>query len=408
MRVLWLCNVPLPEISDQMGIKLYPAGSWIESLFHSLRSRDVEIVYIFPSDIYYQGKYQNLVYFSFKKNDIDSTITSYFKKIIRQIKPDVIHIFGSEFKHSLQMAEAAEGKKVLLSIQGVISWIAPYYKNSLPNNVFYGMSFHDALRLSNPYLEFLDIKKRGHSEKQLFSMVNYISGRTSFDKAATEQMAPDAQYFHCGEILRSPFYANKWTFENCQKKSIFVSNSSIPYKGFHDLISVLPRLIKKYPDISVRTIGQDPSTIAWYRRSTYNNYILHQINKFELQDHIMFLGSLSGEEVSDELMRANVFLLASSVENSPNSLGEAMLTGTPCVCSDVGGVKDMITHEKEGFIYQQNASFMMEHYISKVFDIGEGVCEMSDNARQHALELFDRQRHADQMISIYISISESE
>ena len=42
-----------------------------------------------------------------------------------------------------------------------------------------------------------------------------------------------------------------------------------------------------------------------------------------------------------------MFLLPSSCENSPNSLGEAMLLGMPCVASNAGGIPDMLAAGRE-------------------------------------------------------------
>ena len=50
-------------------------------------------------------------------------------------------------------------------------------------------------------------------------------------------------------------------------------------------------------------------------------------------------------------LEADVFLLPSQSENSPNSLGEAMLLGLPCVASNAGGIPDMLADGQEGLLY---------------------------------------------------------
>ena len=59
------------------------------------------------------------------------------------------------------------------------------------------------------------------------------------------------------------------------------------------------------------------------------------------EDQFEFEGFLSAEKMKRLLLESNVFVCPSSIENSPNSLGEAMLLGVPCVASDVGGIADM-------------------------------------------------------------------
>ena len=58
----------------------------------------------------------------------------------------------------------------------------------------------------------------------------------------------------------------------------------------------------------------------------------------ELEDKVSFLGPLNAEQMKAEYLRSNVFLCPSSIENSPNSLGEAQMLGVPCVASYVGGI----------------------------------------------------------------------
>ncbi len=54
-----------------------------------------------------------------------------------------------------------------------------------------------------------------------------------------------------------------------------------------------------------------------------------------------FLPKLTGWEVADELERAHLYCLPSLIENSPNSLAEAMVVGTPTVTTYTGGVPSM-------------------------------------------------------------------
>ena len=55
----------------------------------------------------------------------------------------------------------------------------------------------------------------------------------------------------------------------------------------------------------------------------------------------------------------------SSIENSPNSLGEAQLLGVPCIASDVGGVTDMIPNKECGIIYRfEEVELLAKHIPS--------------------------------------------
>lgn len=61
---------------------------------------------------------------------------------------------------------------------------------------------------------------------------------------------------------------------------------------------------------------------------------------------------LEEKQMVQQYLSANVFVLASAV-NSPNSLNEAMITGTPCIASYVGGIGNRMRMGEDGFLYPQ-------------------------------------------------------
>ena len=100
-------------------------------------------------------------------------------------------------------------------------------------------------------------------------------------------------------------------------------------------------------------------------------------------------------------LHSNVFVLPSTIENSPNSLGEAMLLGVPCVAADVGGVTSMMDHKEEGYVYQSTAAYMLAHYICGVFDMEERAESVGLAARGHARKTHDPQQNLQDLLAIY-------
>ena len=102
-----------------------------------------------------------------------------------------------------------------------------------------------------------------------------------------------------------------------------------------------------------------------------------------------------------------IFISASSIENSPNSVGEAMLLGVPTVSSDVGGVKNLLTHNEEGFIYPADEPYMLAYYVSEVFENRELAKKFSENAKKHAQELYNSKKNISDLFDIYEKIIEN-
>lgn len=296
---------------------------------------------------------------------------SYYYAIINEkVKPKVVHIHGTEYPYGWAWLQTMPCDNVVVSIQGLISVIAKYYRAGLSlKDIYTNITFHDLLRHS-VIGEQQDFYTRGEVEQQVLCKVNHVIGRTSFDKAHCMAINPKVDYHLCNETLRPEFYSGQWAYENCRPHSIFMSQASYPIKGLHMLIKAMPLVLKEYPDAILRVAGKDitrRSDINTKLRFTgYGNYLHKLINKYKLEDKITFLGPLDAEEMKREYLKTNVFVSPSAIENSPNSIGEAQLLGVPVVASFVGGVMDMMKGD-ESNLYRYEEYEMMARKICSIF-----------------------------------------
>ena len=81
-----------------------------------------------------------------------------------------------------------------------------------------------------------------------------------------------------------------------------------------------------------------------------------------------------------------------------------MLLGVPTVSTDVGGVKNMLEHNKEGFVYQPDAPYMAAYYIKKIFRDGDLALSFSENAKKHASVTHDKEKNLCDLLDIYSNI----
>lgn len=66
---------------------------------------------------------------------------------------------------------------------------------------------------------------------------------------------------------------------------------------------------------------------------------------------VHYLGILKREEeMALACAAADVFVAPSMEDNLPNTVLEALSCGTPCVAFDIGGMRDMIEHQKNGYL----------------------------------------------------------
>ena len=174
------------------------------------------------------------------------------------------------------------------------------------------------------------------------------------------------------------------------------------------MLEALPLVLKLYPDTKLYISGIDNtksgSLNQRLRMGSYGKYLKKRISRLNLEKHISFTGIMDERQMRDRYLKSNVFVLPSVIENSPNSLGEAMLLGVPCIAADVGGVADMLTNKIEGFLYPFDEPYMLAHYICTIFGSTDTANKFSKNARIHALDTHDRQINCRRLVEIYKSL----
>lgn len=413
MKLLWLCNI-MPGVVKEKVTGKPGSGLWMDHVLSDLRKiESMTIRVLCPAPVAVNENLDARCSFATFQPKLPyeymPELEQQFCRELETFQPDVIHIWGTEYAHTLAMVNAAEQKGVLehtaVSIQGLCSIYAEHYSEGVPYRVVHGVTFRDLVRRDNIVLQQKKFALRGNLEIQALQKVRHVIGRTAWDKACTEQITPEAQYHFCNETLRQSFYEQQWTYTACKKHRIFASSCVYPVKGFHYLVEALAEIVKQYPDTSLAVPGISFLTMDTLRQNSYHKYLAKLVHHYGLEDKICFLGGLSAEGMKQAYLEANVFALPSTIENSPNSLGEAMLLGVPCVAADVGGVTTMMAHETEGFVYQSTAPYMLAYYICKVFAMEDAAASMGQAARAHALKTHDPEKNLQDLLWIYHSLA---
>ena len=128
------------------------------------------------------------------------------------------------------------------------------------------------------------------------------------------------------------------------------------------------------------------------------------IHKYNLENKVIFLGALQAEQMKEHYLNSNVFVSASTIENSPNSVGEAMILGVPTITSDVGGVKEMLVHGMEGYIYPMDEPYMLAYYIDMIFSDDALATKLGKAAKKRAVKNHDRESVAKELMKNYNTI----
>jgi glycosyltransferase involved in cell wall biosynthesis len=411
MRVLWITNILFPEaealITRRSDFK--SSGGWLLGASEALVRHDevqlaVATVSTLVNDfISIDGERIKYYIIPFGKGNLryNKDYEGFFKRIQRDFSPDIVHIHGTEYTQGLSYINACGVDNVVVSIQGLVSVCSRYYLAGLSKwEIIKNLTAYDLIKgslLSNQR----NYKLRGVYEKQLLSKVSYVIGRTDWDYVHVLSINPQARYHTCNETLRNEFYTGDiWDYDKCEKHTIFVSQASYPLKGFHQLIKAMPLIKANYPDARIRVAGKDITDSSGIKgKLSYRGYgkILKKlIRNLGLEDSIEFTGNLDAKQMKKEYLRTNVFVSPSSIENSPNSLGEAQILGVPCVSSYVGGAIDFMKGDEDN-LYRFEEFEMLADKVCKIF---RGSCpnqKMMDEAKKR----HSPQTNSNSIIEIY-------
>lgn len=428
MKVLWLINAPIPALCERAGLPVQVKEGWIEGLYNSLMAlvreekKDFELAMAFPQfsrSETIEGELDGNSFYGFYKEEdkpykYNKRLEERLKYIIEKADPDVVHIAGTEYEHAAAMVRVFnKPEKTVVSIQGLTSVYARHYMADLPIKIRYGFTFRDLVKLDNLYFDRKKYYKRGAMEKETIRGAGHIIGRTDWDNICTRLINPEARYHYCSEILRKAFYdGSRWNMDECDSHTIFVSQGYYPIKGLHYMLEALSDIRKFYPDVRLRVAGGVSLNNAGLKnrlkQKNYQRYLAELIEKYSLAGCVEFLPPLKADEMKKMYLKSNVFVSPSSIENSPNSLGEAMMLGVPCVSSLVGGVGNMLINGAEGFTYQHDAPYMLAYYVMEIFRLQkenrQQLADMTDMAHSHAMSLFDSEKNAANMLEIYSGI----
>lgn len=416
MKVLWTVNLIPALVSAKLGKTAEVLGGWVESMAEQLsKNDDIElgIVCKCEENLNFCEKINGVTYFSLYYTSSTSLAELEEKcdKIVSDFKPDIINIEGTEFLHARAMQLTAKKHNIpaVVSLQGILNGQYAYQCGQLPiDDMMFSKSLTEIgaawimhLRKTRWY------KARMKPEREIIEDADYILGRTTWDRAHSYAMNPKAKYYPCSRILRAPFYEEKWSLEKAQRHSIYVGNGYNALKGVHFVVMALPYLVREYPDVKVYVAGYKPYTENDKRsfiKKGYAAYLKKLIYDLGVQDYIEFTGPLKANQVAKKLSEVNAYVLCSTIENSPNTLGEAMMVGTPCVAAYVGGVADMADDGKEALFYRNDDPKLLAWNLKRVFDNDELALSLSENGKKKALITHDAERNAQMLIDAYCDI----
>jgi glycosyltransferase involved in cell wall biosynthesis len=422
MKVLWLLNSMPPHAREHFNLQGNNKEGWIEGLLHRINSKetpDFQLAVAFPvkeREQVLEFSKAGIMYYSFYENTdkpemYDASLEAALSQIAEKVKPDVIHIFGTEYPHTLAMCRGANKyrDKILIGMQGVMEIYKDHFFDGLPRHIISRKTFRDLVKRDSLIEQRDKFCERARNEVEALKLIKHVTGRTEFDKKFVKSVNPNATYHYMSETMRACFYEGSWDINSCEKNSIFLSQGNYPIKGAHYILEAMPRIIKAIPDVKLFIAGDNitkhDTLFQKIKISSYGKYLRELIEKNNLKDRVIFLGSLNAVDFKARMLKSNLHIVTSTIENSPNSIGEAELLGVPTVTCDVGGIKSIFTDGEDGIIYSGGDTYELAEAVIKVLADPDLQKEYSKNAGAHGRKLYDPEENYRTLINIYEEIA---
>lgn len=318
--------------------------------------------------------------------------------LVRELAPDVVHVHGTEGVFGL-LAPRVAPLPCVISLQGILQAYQRRY--------FAGRSSAEVARLaaSAQFLKgrgvlhrYWMLRRQAVRERDIMRSGRWFIGRTGWDRRVLAAVNPGAAYFHCDEIMRAEFYAARWSAPTPRGARIYTTSSALLGKGTETLLVAVALLARRgRPDVRLRVAGVQPGSEVdgLYRRAA---------RRLGVDERIDWLGRLDAGGIVAELLAADVFAYPSHVDNSPNSVVEAMLVGAPIVASRVGGIPSLMKDGEEGLLVPRGDTAALAAALGRLLDDHDAAVRFAAAARATALRRNDPEHIVARMLEVYAAV----
>ncbi|WP_312432554.1 glycosyltransferase family 4 protein [Lacrimispora sp.] len=124
------------------------------------------------------------------------------------------------------------------------------------------------------------------------------------------------------------------------------------------------------------------------------------VKQLQIDSHVIFEGHLHNEKVREIMGRARFLVMPSLYEGCPITVLEAMAEGTCVICTDVGGLPELVVDGYNGLIVPVNDVLSLKNKMEYLLE-SETICEdLSKNAFETAKK-YQWEEIAIQVFNIY-------
>jgi len=142
-------------------------------------------------------------------------------------------------------------------------------------------------------------------------------------------------------------------------------------------VKVLSIVLKRFPEATLTMYGPDKGDGSLQETKRI-------AEELGILERIVFAGQIPKTDVQEKLSGHSIFINTTNVDNTPVSVIEAMAARCAIVSTDVGGIPDLLEHERTALLVPPNDADAMATAVIRILT-EDGLAErLSTNARREA------------------------
>ncbi len=328
MTVAWISFFPiewLPDIPEELRRlpRMHPA-TWQRVLLAELEkipSLHLHVIVLrkqFARDYTFE---RNGVVFHLLKTRAGMRAPSLFwhdtllvKRVLRNIRPDVVHAWGTE--NGAALVASRLGYPSVVTVQGLMSWMATLFPLTPQERL-------------TAVLERISLAR-----------ARVVTAESTFSTGYVKRAFPALIVQHIDVAPDPIFQRVQRRPQTNPARLIFVATLG-PRKGGDVLLLALDQL-RHDIHFELVVIGDTDPAFAAQMRSVTAPELWHRMH---------FKKGLTSDEIARELSVATIMVCPTRADTGPMSVKEAVVAGVPVVASAIGGIVDYVFPGENGWLF---------------------------------------------------------
>jgi len=390
IRVAWLGPYPSGLLQRELTIvrssKAHPAG-WIVNLANALAKReDIDLHMITASSGIFgnQTVSKGGLTFHVIRHTFPFTVRGFpsymrldlmtryahlrrqIKQILLRLRPHVIHVHGTEHGYGLAALEA--NVPTIISIQGIVNLLAR-------------VSPSISLRLQAPI------------ELNVIRNAKYFGTRTAWATSFVRNLNNAATIYELPEAVDPLFFKRA---ADQSTPTILIVGDVVQRKGIEEALRAMSIVVAVCPAAKLLVVGEG--------KAAYVEKLKRRTQSAGIQANVEWLGFKNAEQVAALHAASTILIHPTHLDNSPNSVAEAMASGLPVIASDVGGIPSVIKNGDTGLLTEPRNHRQLADAIMSLLQNKAERQRLASRAQKVALERHVPSEVAEKTMNVYKDI----